>query len=63
MSNYQSATNRNQLPKFQLNDDQIQNFLHELEDFNKEFGYSKDPKAIQEQKYHKNNLYRELNDV
>ena len=37
--------------------------MKELDCFEKEFDYSKDPQTVQEQKMAKNNLYRELNDV
>ena len=34
-----------------------------MDKFNREFGYAKDPGVVEEQKYAKNDLYRELNDV
>jgi hypothetical protein len=43
----QRSTQAKPLPRYNLTDNQIQAFLGNLEDFNKEFGYSKDPKEIE----------------
>ncbi|CDW80428.1 UNKNOWN [Stylonychia lemnae] len=58
---FQTATNRNQT--YNLSENQVRDFMNQLQNFNKEFGYSRDPEVVQEEKLAKNDLYRELNDV
>ena len=37
--------------------------MKDLDDFNAEFGYSKDPEAIQKEKYRKSEMYREMSNL